>query len=118
MFKARRLGVCIGLLLVFLTEGPAFACMYAFHHQLLPLGMVSDDVVALEIVVVRYGDSEMTELRWKGHAGLVRIAPLGLPDAAGTGARINSIGCSSAQIHYGGLRSMAVLRDYRELRYE
>jgi hypothetical protein len=91
MLKARRLGVCIGLLLVFLTEGPAFACMYAFHHQLLPLGTVSDDVVALEIVVFRYGDSEMTDVWWTGHAGLVRIAPLGLPDAAGTGARINSI---------------------------
>ena len=26
-------------------------------------------------------------------------------------------GCSSAQIHYGDLRSMAVLRDYRELRH-
>ena len=90
MFKARQLGVCIGLLLVFLTEGPTFACMYAFHHQLLPLGTVTDDVVALEIVVVRHGDSEMTDLWWTGHAGLVRIAPQGLPDAAGTGARISS----------------------------
>ncbi len=59
------------VLLTALAPTPASACMYAFHHQLLPLGTANERVISIELVSYRTSDADMGRTWWRGSVRLV-----------------------------------------------
>ncbi len=57
-----------------LWTGVAWPCGVANHYRLLPLGVVGEQVVALELPAHR-SDGDDYAVLWSGQASLVRVGP-------------------------------------------